>query len=107
MTISSIPQRHKVTVRESEFFGPVGIESVSEGDDQLSRHCELLLTPEDVADVLRIGRTRVYELINTGVLRSLKIGRLRRVRRTDLEMFISMLIDEHNGRGLHVGERDE
>ena len=107
MTIPSTPRRHKVTVRTSEFFDTQGVEPVAESDDQLFRHCELLLTPEDVAGVLRIGRTRVYDLINTGALQSLKIGRLRRVRRTDLEKFIAVLVDEHNGRGLNVGEHDE
>lgn len=38
-----------------------------------------LLTAEEVAEVLNIGRTRVFELIYSGQLRSIKIGRLRRV----------------------------
>ena len=59
---------------------------------------EPLLTPEDVSEVLRIGRTRVYDLIISGVLPSLKIGRLRRVRRIDLDDFIAAMIDLHNGR---------
>jgi excisionase family DNA binding protein len=49
---------------------------------------ELLLTPEDVASVLSIGRTRVYELMNSDALRSVKIGKSRRVRRTDLDEYI-------------------
>jgi excisionase family DNA binding protein len=107
MRVSSTPRRHKVTVRPIELFDAQNAESLTDGDDRISLHCELLLTPEDVADVLRIGRTRVYDLINTGVLRSLKIGRLRRVRRIDLEEFIAVLVDEHNGRGLQVDGCDE
>ncbi len=38
-----------------------------------------LLTAEEVAEVLHIGRTRVYELMAGGALRSVKIGRFRRV----------------------------
>lgn len=38
-----------------------------------------LLTAEEVAEVLNIGRTRVFELIYSGQLRSIKIGRLRRI----------------------------
>ena len=49
---------------------------------------DLLLTPEDVASVLSIGRTRVYQLMNSESLRSVKIGTSRRVRRTDLDEYI-------------------
>jgi len=47
-----------------------------------------LLTPEEVADQLRVGRTKVYELIASGKLRSVKIGRRRRVSPGALEEFI-------------------
>lgn len=47
-----------------------------------------LLTPEQVADLLKIGREEVYRLTGAGVLPSVKIGRLRRVRRVDVESFI-------------------
>lgn len=39
----------------------------------------LLLTPEQAAEQLGVGRSKVYELIGTGELESVKIGRLRRV----------------------------
>jgi excisionase family DNA binding protein len=47
-----------------------------------------LLTPEEVADQLRVGRTKVYELLASGKLRSVKIGRRRRVSPGALEEFI-------------------
>lgn len=47
-----------------------------------------LLTAEDVAEVLQIGRTRVYELIYAGQLQSIKIGRLRRVPVSAVDDFI-------------------
>jgi excisionase family DNA binding protein len=80
--------------------------TISRDDDSPSLSYEILLTPEDIAAVLRIGRTRVYDLINTGVLPSLKIGRLRRVRRIDLDGLILKLIDQHNGRCYRAGEAD-
>ncbi len=40
---------------------------------------KLLLTPEEAAKTLGVGRNKVYELMGSGALRSLKIGRLRRV----------------------------
>ena len=39
----------------------------------------LLLTAEEAAELLHIGRSKVYDLIRNGDLRSIKIGRLRRV----------------------------
>ena len=72
--------------------------SISREGAALALPYELLLTPEDVAEALRIGRTRVYDLLISGVLPSLKIGRLRRVRRIDLDEFIATMIDLHNGR---------
>ena len=39
----------------------------------------VLLRPEEVATALGIGRTAVFELIRTGALRSVKIGKSRRI----------------------------
>ena len=73
-------------------------EFVSRDDRPDSHSHERLLTPEDVAGVLQIGRTRVYELLTYGDLRSVKIGKSRRIRRTDLDDFILNLTTESNGR---------
>jgi excisionase family DNA binding protein len=40
-----------------------------------------LLTVQDVCEFLRIGRTKAYELIDSGLLPSVKIGALRRIPR--------------------------
>ena len=39
----------------------------------------LLLTAEEVAEALNVGRCTVYDLIRTGQLQSFKIGKLRRI----------------------------
>jgi excisionase family DNA binding protein len=39
----------------------------------------VLLRPEKVATALGIGRTAVFELIRAGELRSVKIGKSRRI----------------------------
>lgn len=51
----------------------------------------LLLRPEDVARVLGVSRTTVFELIRAGRLRSVKIGHLRRVSANALAEFVAAL----------------
>jgi excisionase family DNA binding protein len=49
---------------------------------------EVLLTPAEAADVLKIGRSKLYELMARGAINSVKLGRCRRFRRSDLDLFI-------------------
>ena len=53
-----------------------------------SRTAQLLFTIPEAADALRIGRTSVYQLLDTGQLPSIKIGSRRLIVRADLEAFI-------------------
>jgi excisionase family DNA binding protein len=48
---------------------------------------KLLLTVTEAAARLGIGRTFMYELISTGAIPSVRVGRLRRIRTTDLEAY--------------------
>ncbi|MGI5168198.1 helix-turn-helix domain-containing protein [Spirillospora sp. CA-253888] len=48
-------------------------------------------TVEQVAEILQIGRDKVYSLIRTGRLRSIKIGKLRRITDRHLADFIASL----------------
>lgn len=48
-----------------------------------------LLTVDEAAAWLGIGRGLVYELVKTGELRSVKLGRLVRVRRDGLEAMVA------------------
>jgi excisionase family DNA binding protein len=50
---------------------------------------ENLLTVKDVATRLAIGRTTVYELIANGGLRTIKIGRCRRIPESALDEWIA------------------
>ena len=50
-----------------------------------------LLDVQQVSDLLNISRTSVYDLISTGELESIKIGRSRRILVEDLELFIQSL----------------
>ena len=51
----------------------------------------LMLTPEEAALALRVGRSKVYELMRAGVLRSVKIGGSRRISVTALAEFVTAL----------------
>ena len=48
----------------------------------------LLLTVGEAAAVLAIGRTTLYELIATGQLATVHIGRAVRIPRSELEAFV-------------------
>ena len=48
-------------------------------------------TVEQVAKALNIGRDKVYELLRTKQLRSVKIGRLRRITDQHLAEFLASL----------------
>ena len=52
---------------------------------------KLLLTSEEVAEVLGIGRSKVFELLAAGQLRSVKIGRCRRIAAATLTQFVASL----------------
>jgi excisionase family DNA binding protein len=51
----------------------------------------LLLTVEEAARSLRLGRTLVYRLISSGELESVKVGRLRRVPAECLPEYVATL----------------
>lgn len=51
----------------------------------------LLYRPEDAARVLGIGRSKVFEEMAAGRLKSVRIGRARRVSRSALEEYVAQL----------------
>ena len=61
--------------------GPRSTESVQRRPD--------LLTVKQAAMALAISRTKVFDLLASSSLRSLKIGRARRIPRAELERFIT------------------
>ncbi|WP_436695631.1 MULTISPECIES: helix-turn-helix domain-containing protein [unclassified Geodermatophilus] len=56
----------------------------------------LLLTPEEAATVLRIGRTTIYALMKAGDLRPVHIGRSCRLPRAELERYVRCLETSSN-----------
>ena len=54
----------------------------------------LLVRPEDAARALGVGRTKVYELMRSGALRSVRVGGLRRIPVAALNELVTQLEQE-------------
>lgn len=55
---------------------------------------DMLYRVEEVARALRVGRTKVFDLIRAGELISVKIGGSRRVPASSVHEYLSRLIAE-------------
>jgi excisionase family DNA binding protein len=55
-------------------------------------------TVEQVAEILRVGRDKIYYLLRTGQLRSIKIGNSRRITGQHIAEFIAALEDRDHPR---------
>lgn len=55
---------------------------------------QLLYTAEQAAAVLSVGRTTVYELMASGRLPTVRIGRSRRITATALLAYVNDLMKE-------------
>jgi excisionase family DNA binding protein len=62
--------------------------------DDVSAHSRLLLRVDEVAEVLNVGRNRVFDLIRSGELRSIKLGGLRRVPVSAVHEMVNRLVTE-------------
>jgi len=56
-----------------------------------------LLTIEETAEILSLGKTKIYEFINTNQLKAVKIGKSRRVVARSIEDFVDRRIGGVNG----------
>jgi excisionase family DNA binding protein len=52
----------------------------------------MLLTVEEAAAVLGVGRSLMFELIAAGEVATVRVGRLRRVRPEDLRSYVDRLM---------------
>jgi len=64
----------------------------------------LLLTVEEAADRLGIGRTLMYALVKEGDVESVRIGRLRRIPAEALSAYLNRL---RNGSGQMIPQQRE
>lgn len=60
----------------------------------------MLVTVEEAAMLLRIGRTTAYELVMSGKLKSVKVGRRRLVVRDGMRDYIGELLRTQNTSAL-------
>lgn len=58
--------------------------------------CELI-SPQEAARRLSLGKTKFYELLGTGVIPSVRVGKLRRVPARALRAFVDQLVVEQVG----------
>jgi len=68
---------------------------LNSGNDDAS----LLVSVEQAASILGIGRTRMFELVMGQMITSVKIGRRRLVVRRSLEEFIQRLVAAQESSG--------
>ena len=71
---------------------PIDTVAVQSGVDMAFCDSPLLLTVEEAARLLRIGRTTTYELVMRGRLQSVKVGRRRLVVREGLNRYVTELL---------------
>jgi excisionase family DNA binding protein len=58
---------------------------------------KLLLTPAEAAHMIGVGRSKMYELLASGAIKSVKIGALRRIPATALEEYVAALVEQTQG----------
>ncbi len=58
----------------------------------------LLLKPSEAAEQLRICRAKLYQLLADGTLRSVRLGRARRIPYEELVRFVAELQQEQSIR---------
>lgn len=66
----------------------------------------IVYTPEEAAYQLRISRAYLYQLLASGEITSVKIGRSRRISATDLAAFVDRLRGQTQDRPDAAEESD-
>jgi excisionase family DNA binding protein len=54
----------------------------------------MLVTVEEMAAMLSIGRTVAWELVRKRIIKSVKIGRTRRIPLSAIQEYVEQLIEE-------------
>jgi excisionase family DNA binding protein len=82
---------------------PPTVVAISEMPPINRPHAATLLSVNDVCLALQCGRTFVYELLQKGELRPIKLGRLTRISRKELDAFLEgKAVDGLDGPGHRI-----
>lgn len=73
-------------------------DQIAQSEDSKS----LLITIDEAAKRLSIGRSHIYQQIQLGRLRSVRIGRSRRILESDLAAFVAELLGGPDGDNYEV-----
>jgi excisionase family DNA binding protein len=58
---------------------------------QIQKNTPVMFTPVDAARILNVSRSQLYVLLKDGALRSVKIGRSRRISENQIRNFIEQV----------------
>jgi excisionase family DNA binding protein len=58
---------------------------------------EILLTPDEVAERLKISRFTVMDYLRAGRIKAVKVGRLWRIKESDLRAFLDQPTEPEKG----------
>jgi len=89
--VRSVDVRPVLPITDETTTAPGQVDATSLVNGIPSIHSSLLLRPDEAAAVLAIGRSTLYELVDSGDVPSVRIGRSRRFRRSDLVSFVNNL----------------
>jgi excisionase family DNA binding protein len=67
---------------------------MDETEDAMTQGSKLLYTVPEAADEMAIGRSKLYELIEAGMLETVRIGRARRIPAEALRNYVEGLRSE-------------
>ena len=88
MIVCHRPCSHRTYLKVEGRFRHARPDALAITEDDMDK---LLLTPTEAAHALGIGRSKVYELMQTGQLASVHIGACRRVPAEALTAFLEQL----------------
>jgi excisionase family DNA binding protein len=57
-----------------------------------------LLTPSEVAEILKVSKAKAYSLLKNGEIPTVRIGTLVRVRQQDLERYVNEKLSQDDGQ---------
>ena len=68
-------------------------------DTNFLRDYDDVLLPKDVQEILHIGRSSLYKILNSGTIKAFKVGHSFRIPKQELEKYVS--------RNLHPRKEDD